>query len=299
LPPTTTTTTIPPTTTTTLPLPDGDWRQGFDGNSGGDTLTQGVYHRNVGQQILGEPVEVFPGVDNNAWHGGSWTADHDMACGNPDTQRPLESEKHAEDDGTPSFDFHIEELQFPCVNHWMTSIGDVDGYSIVWFAPKENDFSRAEQRTVAWDVNITDLGGRMWWEVSIVPTGAEHLATLDWMADVAHISRYDPRSVVIGTGPAGKDINVYINDVDRYYDWQNTCQWSQDACDRKDLRLPFSVTDNGNGTITVNYGGLFTQIVPGQFPETFEVYFKQHAYTPDKDGPIAGHTFHWDNLTIS
>lgn len=304
---TTTTTATSTTSSTTVPDQGGAWIQTFDGNTGGDTLRQGVYHRNVGRQELGGPVILNPGVDNNAWHGGHWTGDHDMMCGAPDTQRPLASEKFPGPNNRPTFDFHIDELQYACRDHWMTTIGDVDGYSIVWFAP-DTTFERSTHRTVSWDVNITDLGGRMWWEVSIVPVGAPFLATVDWMAEVAHIDTYDPRSVVVGTGPAGGDASIVTNGVQRFPEYRDLCigpvDWGiqREAwryCNDKATRLPFSVTDNGNGTITVNYGELRAPItVPGQFPDRFEVYFKQHAYTPDKDGPIQGHTWHWDNLRI-
>ena len=49
----------------------------------------------------------------------------------------------------------------------MTSIGDTSGYSTGWFAPTRS-FSNA--RTVSWDVNVTDLKGRQWWEVMVVPS---------------------------------------------------------------------------------------------------------------------------------
>src|SRR5690606_26854114 len=128
------------------------------------------------------------------------------------------------------------------------------------------------------------------------------LATVDWMAEVAHIDDYDDASVVVGTGPAGSTINITTNGEQQYTGWAALCEagLEQDAegCASKALRKPFSVVDNGDGTITVDYAGLFTETVPGEFPERFEVYFKQHAYTPDKDGPVAGHTFHWDNIVI-
>ena len=294
-------TTTPSVVTDPPPLAEGVWSATFDGNTGADRIRQGVYHRNVGQQELGGPQVIFDGVDNNAWHGGEWTADHDMACDSPDTQRSLRSEMTPGDDMTPTFDFHVDELQFACRDHWMTSVGDVDGYSIVWFSP-DAEFTRDSQRTVSWDVNVTYLGGRMWWEMSIVPVGSPFLATVDWMAEVAHIEAYDDASVIVGTGPAGSNINITTHAQQQYGGWAELCSAGAEqdpgGCASKAERKPFSVTDNGDGTITVDYGGLFTETVPGEFPERFEVYFKQHAYTPDKDGPVAGHTYHWDNIVI-
>ena len=67
----------------------------------------------------------------------------------------------------------------------------------------------------------------------------------------------------------------------------------------KAIRRPFSVTDNRNGTLTVNYGGFATYTVPGSFPAgEFRVVFKDHNYTPDKELIPVGHTWHWDNIVI-
>src|SRR5690606_12263876 len=98
------------------------------------------------QQELGQSAELWG--DTNAAHGGSWSGDHDMACGAPDTQRDLTSTftpNHSTQQ--VSADFNLEQLQYACRNHGMTTMGDVDGYSIVWFSPGEQ-FSRSEQRTV-------------------------------------------------------------------------------------------------------------------------------------------------------
>ena len=59
------------------------------------------------------------------------------------------------------------------------------------------------------------------------------------------------------------------------------------------------MTDNGNGTITVDYAGLATYTVNGSFPDHFSVVFKDHNYTPEKDDPPVGFTWHWDNIFVS
>ncbi len=292
---TVTTTTVAPTTTTVAPTTAG-FVETFANNAGLNRLTYGVYHRGVGKQTVGEAPEIWG--TSGAWGDGThaWTGDHDVACGNPDTQRPLSSTHQ---------NLRTAELAYVCNNHLMTSMGDVDGYSIVWFAPDANSDRVADTFTadsVSWDVNITDLGGRQWWEVSIIPVGAEFLATSDWLAPVAGIATYDRRSVVVGNGPAGGDINITTGGVQRYTNDLRSCggyAYNPTACQSKMTRLPFKIVDNNNGTITVNFGGLFTQTVPGEFPPGgFRVYFKDHNYTPDKDGPVVGHTWHWGNLRV-
>lgn len=250
----------------------------------------GVYHRGPDSR---------PSYDADT--GGSWTGDHDLNCGDPSTQRRLSTGRN---DPQPT---RVANSIYTCRDHIMTSMGQVDGYSIVWFSPDANrdkqpdTFSGA--RTVSWDVNVTDLLGRQWWEISIVPVGAPYLATVDWMAQVAEIPAYDPRTVVVGNGPLGREVNITTNAQQRYTNWQkNICDrdypLDREGCASKAIRRPFSITDNGNGTLTVQYGGMFTQTVPGSFPSQFQVFFKDHNYTPDKDGTPQGHTWHWDNIIV-
>ena len=284
-----------PDTGRTTP-PPGDAAPGpgfseqFDGDTGLDRFRIGVYHRNLGAQEVGGEPEVWG--DGNALHGGVWTGDHDGDCGPPDTQRELRS-----DWSNGRAEFNVDQLVFACRDHVMTSMGDVDGYSIVWFSPR-TEFSRATVRTVAWDVNVTDLGGRQWWEVSIVPAGTEFLATVDWLAGTANIGTYHPDAIVVGNGPFGGDVSIVVDGEDRSDRWASVCGLDPEGCDSKMIRRRFAVTDNRDGTITVDYGGLFTQTLAGALPERFEVYFKDHNYTPDKDEVPVGHTWHWDNLFI-
>lgn len=281
LPPTTTTTTAAPTTTvaattTTQPPPSGGgFVETFDNNSGLDRFDTGIYHRG-----------------NDA--SGTVQADHDLACGGPDTQRTVRASNPAES-------FYV------CKDHMMTAIGDWTGYSTGWFEPPRTFTS---ERSVSWDVNMTDLLGRQWWEVMIVPASfnsgvasCPHCAAIDWLSpDPSGLPEYPFGAVVVGNGPAGKDVNISFNGK-RYTGWQKTCgqtwDWFSPAeCASKMLRFPFSITDNGNGTITVDYGGKFTETFAGSFPAEYRVVFKDHNYTPNKDGTPFGHTWHWDNIRV-
>ncbi len=274
------------TTPTTAPF-----RQDFTGNTGKSDFRYGVFHAGVGFQELGYPARIWG--DNNAQngHGGHWTADHDMNCGTPATQRSLSSS---------ASDFNLDEIFFLCKDHIMSSVGDVDGYSLAWFSPKKS-FSRATHKTVSWDVNVTDLFGRQWWEVSIVPKGGHVVATIDWNSR-GDLIPYDDESIIIGNGPFGGGVNMITNGENQYDDWRPICdgEFALDpvGCKDKMIRRPFSVTDNNNGTLTVNYAGLYTQTIPGKLPEEFDVYFTDHNYTPDKDGVPPGHTWHWDTIHV-
>jgi hypothetical protein len=294
------TTTVPSTTTTTVapttlpPAPSTDFVETFAGNTGLDRFKVEVYHRNIGQQTLGQAATIW---NDEADHGGSWTADHDLACGAPETQRPLSSSRT---------DFRVDELVYLCRDHVMTTMGDVDGYSIVSFSPDQT-FTAATTDRVSWDVNVTDLGGRQWWEVVIVPLSEPHLATIDWMASVAQIASYGPGTIAVANGPTGGNLAVTTQGVTRNpYGWHGICTsvWGSDleGCAAKHIRRPFTVVDNRDGTISVTFLDQ-TWTYPGSFPDEFRVYFKDHNYTPDKDdkcpgGVCPGYTWHWDNIAV-
>ncbi len=275
---------------TTIPT-TAAYREDFTGNTGKDNFRYGVFHAGVGFQELGYPARIWGDGNAQNGHGGHWTADHDMSCGTPATQRPLSSS---------ASDFNLDEIFYVCKDHIMSSVGDVDGYSIAWFSPK-NSFSRATHKKVSWDVNLTDLFGRQWWEVSIVPKGGHVVATIEWNSR-GDLIPYDNASVVIGNGPFGGGVNMITNGENRYADWRPICDgdFALDpiGCKDKMIRRPFSVTDNGNGTLTVNYAGLYTQTIPGKLPDEFDIYFTDHNYTPDKDGVPPGHTWHWDSIRV-
>ncbi len=281
-PPTTTTppptTTTPPPTTTTPPVVSVGFVETFTGNVGLDRFERNVWNR-----------------EGSA--SGSVSADHDLACGAPDTQRTVFG-------ADPSSSFYL------CRDHLMTAVGDWSGYSVGWFRP--NQMFTTETK-VSWDVNVTDLGARQWWEVAIVPAsydsgfpGCRYCAVQTWLSpDPAHLPGYPSSAIVVGNGAFGNTVNIHAGGQDRFSGWQKTCGQSWDlfqssgACESKMTRIPFSITENSNGTVTVNYGGVRTETFPGSFPSEFVVIFKDHNYTPDKDGVPVGHTWHWDNIIVT
>ena len=291
-PPTTTTppdTTAPPTTeppppsTTTPPAPTGGFVEAFDGGTGLERFDYGVYHRPDGTP------------------GGTVLADHDLACGPPDTFRTVDA-------GIPSQSFYV------CRDHLMTAVGDFSAYSIAWFEPAQT-FVRGDVTTISWDVNVTDLGQRQWWEVIVVPASytsgiadCPHCATVSWVAEVANVPALPPGSVAVGNGPLGNDVSVW-HDGGQVDDFAGTCNaghsfdWFDPYCDDKATRVTFSITDNLDGTLTVDYGsshGGFVETFPGQLPDSFRAVFKDHNYTPSKDHPgLDRFTWHWDNIVVS
>jgi hypothetical protein len=271
-PTTTAAPTTPAPTTTVAPRPPAAnaFVADFAQNTGLDAFDSGVYHR-----------------DNIMVATTSWTGDHDMNCGDPSTQRPIERNQPA-------------QSLYLCRDHLMSSVGDTSGYSIAWFSPKQT-FQGGTHTTISFDVNVTDLGARKWWEVSLVAPGTPFLATTDFVSTAAQIPTYDAQAVVVGKGPYGNDGNIVTQGVQRDpLGWGHVCgagAVDPEGCGSKAIRRTFTITDNRNGTITFDYlGAKYTY--PGSFPNEFRVYFKDHNYTPTKDGAPVGLTWHWDNIVV-
>lgn len=292
VPPTTstTTTTVAPTTsttttivapTTTLPPSGTQFIETFTAGAGLDRFNYGVYHRD---EFIVTQTE--------------WQGDHDMMCGDPTTS-------------SRTIHRNTDEWIFTCRDHIMTSIGDTSGYSTGYFEPKQT-FVGGGVRSVSWDVNVTDLGNRQWWEVMIAPTSfnsgvptCPHCAAdaSSGIAATAGLPGYPQQAIVVGNGPLGFNPRFTTNgETDNPTGWQLVCRQGSssldaEGCASKAIRRTFTLIDNGNGTITCAcFGESWTR--PGSFPPNFRVILKDHNYTPDKDGPVAGHTWHWDNVIV-
>jgi hypothetical protein len=246
----------------------------FDNNRGLERFRTGVFHRDVDVQGQGSAQ-------------GSWSADHNIHladCGDPQTNSHTITKANR------------AAAQYVCRGHWMTSMGHVDSYSIVWASPKQT-FTNA--RTVSWDVSATWLLSRLWWEVALVPANAPDVSCIDWLP--CDVPAYPPGAVVVSTRDSG--VRVWANNREVDATWRSLCHPDRDpmdpeGCSSKSIRRPWSLTDNRNGTLTVRFmNNQWT--VDGAFPSTaWKVVFKHHAYTPDKDGKPVGYTWHWDNIVI-
>ena len=123
------------------PPPTGVFVETFDSPAG-------FYNRFVTQILHGvEPPEI-----------AAWSGDHDVHSAGPTTNRTIHSAVRTES-------FYWCGPTGPESGHIMTSM-NTTGYAQVDFAPNQafTGISR-----VCWDVNQTDLGGRKWIQVVIVP----------------------------------------------------------------------------------------------------------------------------------
>jgi hypothetical protein len=225
-------------------------------------------------------------------------ADHNMACEAPTTKRQLTAH-----DGHGNF--NDDQLLYNCRDHMMTSVGDISGYSVVWFSP-EQTFTKINEVCV--DVNLTTnlTGFRSWWEFAVVPVNAPDAFADQDIAGTANLPDYgDVGATVLSFKEAPQYLRVWVGDnlvgkgfprIDKF---------------RGDLatRVPHCFADLGNGNLritTINDDGSpFVLTVPGKFPAgEVKAVFKHHTYTPWKactempEGKCQSYTWHWDNVVV-
>jgi hemolysin type calcium-binding protein len=228
-----------------------------------------VHHRNL--------ISYPKGHDSH----GTWSGDHDLHCGPPDTQRVV----HA----VPQ-----HEAFWHCREHFMTGMGDIDGYSIIGFSPKRS-FSNATR--VCWDVNLTDLLRRKWVSVHLIPESA-------WTGDFAYREEALDNPSTAATLPNGAFSWSNFNDESKLLvgDDEVFDGLEFNAGDDKATRFEHCMTDHRNGTVTFRQerpnGGSAQVTVRGSFPDRFRVAFLDHSYTPTKDGTPIGFTWHWDTIVV-
>ncbi len=259
-----------------------------------DTLDFSVTHRT-------HPKEHFRVFD-------TYLADHNNNCGGPNpAANPLPQHtvatSHTGNGTNPDPSFFI------CKNHMMSSMGDVEAYSVSAFWPRQ-EFFFGSGGTLEFDVNINDNHPRSWFEVMITPrselkVGAAHESLpIDEtypkdriVFEFMHSRRY----VQVGTGaldPAG----ILVEESDRT--WRSEFP-NDPANDDRRIRRKMRITFEPNRIIwgiEMENGRFdeFTVPVPGGMPFSQGlVVFKTHAYTPEKDGNFNSYTFHWDNIRFT
>jgi hypothetical protein len=190
----------------------------------------------------------------------------------------------------------------PSSGHIMTAT-PYTGYGILSFTPNRafNNISN-----VCWDQNLTDLGGRRWTNIVIIPESTF----------LAHYPRFDYAAP--GFGP-GHDVGSANLDAPASSDtikvFAGRMLWHPGSGDQetgfvgnltygnadKATRYRHCIRDNGNGTVTLSQSS-----PSGQHSGTFagdltngavRVIFQDDRYDTDiADHPI---TWHWDNIDIS
>lgn len=238
-----------------------------------------------------------------------YPADHGMDCSGPDPAvsplpQHMVSTSHLTDGAHPDKSFFI------CKDHLMSSMGDVEGYSVTAFWPKQA-FDFAAGGVLEFDVNLNDDNPRSWWEVLIVPRDELRVgAAQAWLPidetypqDRILLSFFNnTRNIQVGAGaPAPKGV---IIDESDWTSWAGHHPDDPAISDRRIRRTMQIALTNGKISWAIQKAdGSFDDYVvtvPGGLPFTRGlVLFKTHAYTPKKDGNNDNYTFHWDNIRFT
>lgn len=281
------TTTAPPTSTT-LPSETGpQFVETFDTLESMDRLGSWVYHRNVDEAGFG------------GFSGGTWLGDHDVDCNSPvTTSRTLSWDR------TTNQSVRRANSVYWCpsgTGHFMTSMGDVDGYSVVAVWP-EQVFDTVE--SVCVDISLTDLGTRQWPKIGVVtdalfrsrpkPNVPGFLASDVAASNLSGSLAGPDRMIASWSGGASAGYRGFLKIGNT-----NTSTRSDPSPESKTIRHPVCLVDNGDGTVTFTVAGV-SVTRPGSFPAgPKRVVLYQHSYTPSKsESGSWGTTIHWDNLII-
>lgn len=242
-----------------------------------------------------------------------YPADHGNNCSGPDPSiSPLPQHSvatsHFSNSASADQSFYI------CKNHMMSSMGEVDGYSVTAFWPRQ-EFDFSQGGTLEFDVNINDRHSRSWFEILITPrselkVGAAH----EWLPideaypkdrivfDFGNATSHNTRYIQVGAGAL--DPQGILVEQKEGSSWRDEYPGDPANDDRR-IRRTMRITLNQNQitwSIQKQDGSFddFTVNVPGGLPFTRGlVVFKTHAYTPEKDGNLNIYTFHWDNVRFS
>ena len=239
-----------------------------------------------------EPVEVPDAIH-------SWSGDHDDHCGGPDTQRTVESDDHDQ------MFWWCAPGGDPTKGHVMTSMNTL-GYSIVSFSPDE---TFTDVTKVCWDQNLTDLGGRKWTMMLVLPE-SEFEANdrrLDYVVPgFGNEGEPGGNQLIPSTDALG--VKVLVGTIQTYTGREELGgTGSLYTVADKAKRYRHCAEDMGNGTIRVSQDrdeGTQTWDLPGEFPDgPARVIFEDDNYDPPKSPPEKGvaepFTWHWDNISIS
>lgn len=202
---------------------------------------------------------------------------------------------------------------FICNNHMMSSMGQVDGYSVSAFWPRQ-EFDFAQGGTVEWDVNVNDHHSRSFWEVMIVPRDEMLMSSAaDWLPIDEH---YPKDRIVFQFGTAGGDSgrrmhvgadflppNGIVSNPCCGIQWRSVDPNDPALTDRRIRRKNrITIANNKIDWSIIKQDGTphtVSMDIPGGLPfNRGLVVFKTHAYTPVKDGTEV-YTFHWDNIRFS
>jgi len=236
-------------------------------------------------------------------------ADHGDDCSGPALPDPNQhwvATSHSTSGTEPDPSFFI------CREHMMSSMGEVEGYSVTSFWPRQ-EFDFSDGGILAFDVNINDGHPRSWWEILITPRDQMNVgAASDFLPIdetypreriVFEFTPESKRQIRVGTGEIAPD--GWLADEDDYRSWRYIDP-DDPALDDRTIRRRMGIRFDPDGRIRwtiLKADGTpehYDIEVPGGLPFTRGVVlFKTHAYTPEKDDNYDLYTYHWDNIRFT
>ncbi|MEK9500824.1 hypothetical protein WI372_07535 [Gemmatimonadota bacterium DH-20] len=238
----------------------------------------------------------------------SYPADHGTDCAGPSPElSPVP--QHVVTTSHRTSGRRPDESFFICRDHLMSSMGDVEGYSVTAFWPRQ-EFDFADGGVLEFEVNPT-AAARSWWEVVILPREQLTVAAArSWLP----IDETYPRDRILmdfNGGVRRLEVGTGAIDPDGWIagasDWGPWATRHPDDPANTDRRIRRTMRLHLGErqliwAIETASGGLdsLTLDLSEQLPfERGLVLFKTHAYTPRKDGNVDRYTFHWDDIRFT
>ena len=237
----------------------------------------------------------------------SYLADHGSDCSGPSTPSGVMPQhevvtSHRGGGSQPDPSFYV------CRNHMMSTMGDVEGYSVTSFWPRQ-EFDWSDGGRLSFDVNINDGHPRSWWEILLAPRDQMKVGSAqDWLPIdetypddriVLSFSEESRRSILVGSGQLAPGGWTEIGS-----DWR---RWvdvdpSDPALDSRAIRRKMIIEMSDEAiewSVEMADGTFDLYRIDLDEPLPFTrglVMFKTHAYTPEKDANFDQYSFHWDNI---
>jgi hypothetical protein len=200
----------------------------------------------------------------------------------------------------------------PASGHVMTAT-PYTGYGILSFTPRRS-FRNVEQ--VCWDQNLTDVGGRRWTNILILPEATYRSAPPAQPDTGTSPLRIDYAAPGFGPGHDVGSLNLDApSSSDTIKVFAGLMFWHPGSGDQeaglvggltygntdRATRYRHCVRDNGEGTVTLTQDsptGRHSDTFPGDLPDgDVRVIFQDDRYDTDiADHPI---TWHWDAVEIT
>ncbi len=201
----------------------------------------------------------------------------------------------------------IDEAFFICNERLMSSMGDVAGYSIATFWPKQ-EFNFSDGGVLEFDTDLLSGYKSHAREIVIVPRGQENYFTAVEWAPITET--YPPNSIVLSFSEQKRHLRVHSREDGQLYNDGDWKVWGREYPDDpafedpgilRTMRIIFK--DRSIDWCIINPGGdcdTYTFELDTDLPFSKGlVLFNTLASEPEKSGNTEHYTYQWDNIRFS